>query len=131
MKKFLFIFLILLSTSAFAEDIRDIKIDGQEFVAFDTQSAMKLLRMRMDYPKLELEIDRLKELVALKDQEISLLTDIQSNNKEQINLLIERNTDLQKQILHKDAWWKSPWLWAAVGVAAGSAICISVGYAVK
>lgn len=128
-----FLIVLFLSTSVFSAeiDVRDIKIDGADFVAFDHQSALKLLQMRMDYPKLELKIDRLNELVILKDQEISLLDKIQENHKKQIFILVEKNVSLQKKIDTVDAWYNSKWLWTGIGILIGTGVTIGVAYAVK
>lgn len=112
-------------------DVRDINIDGKDFVAFDQQSALKLLQMRMDYPKLELKIDQLNSLVLLKDQEIVLLDRIQENHKKQISILVERNTALQKRIDTIDAWYNSRWLWTGIGIVIGTGVTIGIAYAVK
>jgi len=126
------LFLLAFSQSAVADaDIRPIEIDGKPFVAFDRESAQKLLQMRIDFPLQELKLQKLAELVTNYSQELVLSDRALSIANEQNTTLLESNSNLQDRINSLDSWWRSPWLWVCVGIVVGTATTIAVTYAVN
>lgn len=140
MKTAIVFFVVLLVVPCYAqnsaeqpitEDFRAIEIDGKPFVAFDVASAQVLLQMRMDYPKLELQLVKSKELIEIKDQEIFALGEANTNLNQQIVEFKNQNVELQKQIEKRDSWYRSPYLWFTVGVVAGAALAVGLTYAIN
>ncbi len=112
-------------------DSRAITIDGKPFVAFDRESAQKLLQMRIDFPKLELTIQKQNELLHTKSSEISVLESSLTNLYTQKEILLTESINLHKRLVAAYAWYKSPYLWVCVGLVVGTSATILVMYATK
>jgi hypothetical protein len=127
------IFLFLISSLALSAepDIRTTVIDNKPFVCLDIPSSQTLLQMRMDYPKLQLEVDSLKKLSGIRLLEINKLTGINTNLNQQKEVLTIQSVALQKELSKANAWYKSPWLWSAIGVAIGVGLTVGVTYLVR
>lgn len=106
-------------------------IDGEECMCLRSPDAFDLLQMRLKYPKLQLKIEKLEEMIDLKNQEIGILDDIGANKEEQIQALVIENTRLHNKILEEDRWYNSAWFWATVGVIVGAGTAILIVYGVQ
>lgn len=113
--------LSILSASAFADelDVQVHAIDGKEYVCFTEADAQALLQIRIDFPKLELKVKNLAELVTVKEQEIVTMTRMLKIRDEQIVSMTEETVALQKQLESLNAWYRSPYLWVGVGLVVG------------
>ena len=107
-------------------DIRAIQLDGKDFVAFDPEYASMLLQMRMDYPKLELRITKLVKLLDIRGLLVKKSLEMNANMEEQLGIKDTILVGLQAQINDAYSFWRSPYLWFAVGVvlATGTTILI-------
>ena len=112
-------------------DVRAHNIDGKDYVCFTTQDAHALLQLRIDYPKLELKIKTLEELVNIKEEEKLALLRANTNLNEQIAFFTKENVRLQERLNSADAWYKSPYLWFCVGLVVGTGAAVATVYAVK
>ncbi len=112
-------------------DARAITIDGKPFVAFDQESARKLLQMRLDFPKLEITVQKQKELLQVRSKELDVLHSVLANLTSQKSILLDETVNLHKQIALAYAWYKNPYLWACVGVVLGTGATILVMYATQ
>lgn len=126
-------FFTLLPFLSLAEEMRVFpqNIDNEEYVCFDDTSAWKLLQMRIDFPKLQLKLNKQTKLIELKTEEISVLLNMNDNLDEQVTLVTKQKVALEMKINRLDAWYKSWWFWLGVGVLVGTGTTIGVVYAVK
>ena len=75
-------------------------------------------------PKLEQRIELEKKRTELLSQEVATsdkIADVWRTTAEQ----------QAKALAQKDAWWKSPYLWTAVGFVVGAATTVGISIAVK
>jgi len=112
-------------------DVRVQIIDGKKFVCFTEADSLVLLQMRLDYPKLQLQLVKQDELIMIKDQEITALTVVQRNLNDQIKFYKEENAKLQKEVDSSMAWYRSPYLWFGVGAMVATGASIGIFYAAK
>lgn len=112
-------------------DARPVDIDGEPFVAFDVNSAQILLQMRVDFPKLKLEIVKLKDQIDVRGQELAAALSANDNLVQQKDFLTNRIGDLEEQISNKDAWYRSPYLWFTCGLIVGVGATVAIVYAVN
>jgi hypothetical protein len=124
----------ILAFPAFADgppDLRKVVIDGNEFVAFTPKDAQALLDLRLKFPGYKSKMLNLEKQIANKTNQISNLELSNSNLLEQKSALSEHVANLELEIERQDAWYKSPYLWFAVGLALGTTGTIAVVYLVK
>jgi len=112
-------------------DSRSILLDGKPFVAFDLESAQRLLQMRIDFPKIQLKLVNLEDLVEVKDLEIATLLTANDTLLETKNFLKTTVIDLQGRLDDTATWYRSPYFWYAVGLATGVGITVAIVYAVN
>lgn len=103
-----------------------IEWEGIKYILMDENTATIFFDRFDKYPKLELKINKLSELVTLYSKQLTLNTDININLQEQNNLVIKENVGLKKIISKGDPWWKSPILWTILGVLAGAGTTIAI-----
>lgn len=122
---------LLFSVPAFASDIRAIKLEDKDAICFDVDTSKILLQQSINYIKLNTEIGLLDEqltvlkaqiqkqdeLLVIKDKEFAVVSDIAAN--------------LQKRVDSATAWYKSPYLWTAIGFVVGVGVSIGIYYAVE
>jgi len=113
------------------EDIRSMSIDGVDFVAFDRESALFLLGLRVKYPKLELQLKNQDQLIKLRGVRISLLEKNLVNMNDQKVYLQDEINGLTAALDTQTAWYKSPYLWFSVGVVLGIGTTVLVVYGVS
>lgn len=118
-------------SSIHKEDVRSITIDGKDFVAFDRKSALFLLDLRVKYPKLKLQLLNHENLIKLKNTRLVLLDKNLLNLSSQKDVLFEQVMGLTQELNNRDVWYKSPYLWFSVGLAAGIVTTIFVVYGVS
>jgi len=133
---FILIFMFVVPVTTFADDppvldIEKFTKDGKDYVGFLPADAQTLLQYRIDLPKLKLEITKFKDLVKIKDAEITTLTSANATLLETKQFLITENVRLQKEFDNRDVWYKSPYLWFSVGLVLGTAATVTVVYLVK
>jgi hypothetical protein len=107
-------------------DIRVLQADGKEFVAFEPKYAQMLLQMRLDYPKLELKIEKLVTLLNIRGKLVEKALEMNANLEDQLKVKDDVLIGLQEKINNADSFWRSPYLWFAVGIvlATGTTILI-------
>lgn len=133
MKALSIILIILCSPLAFSadEDIFTTDINGNTYICMTPEKAMKLLEIYKDYPNIQLKLKATEDLLKNKEEQIVVLTDLNTNLTQQLTQTKNMNAALQEEINKANAWWKSPWLWSAVGIVIGTAATIGIVYAVK
>jgi hypothetical protein len=112
-------------------DARKQIIDSKEYVCFDTDSARCLLQEHIDYPKLKLDLKRHKELVVIKDKQINVLTNANTNLTDQIDIQGKEIIRLTEVVEDSEKWYKNSYLWFGIGVLAGVGTTVAILYAVK
>ena len=124
--RYLLVFLLLLvPLSAFSEDdIRAHVIDSKKFVCFDEPSALKVLNLRLQFPKLERKITLLEEKLGIKNNEIALLQKNTLILQEKLGIIVTETIILQESLEQSHAWYRSPWVWFGVGLVTGGAIAL-------
>lgn len=124
---------VVFTTPVYADgiDVRVIDIEGKPFVAFDREAAQELLQMRIDFPVMELKLDKLSALVTGLNQENRLLSENLDLSKAGNAVLVEENVDLKDTIRSLDSWWRNPWFWFGVGIVCGTGATIAIVYAVN
>ena len=131
---FIFSFVALAQEPIKASDPPDVRvqvIDGNKFVCFTQADSLVLLQMRLDYPKMQLNLVKQDELIGIKNQETTALTVVQNNLNDQIKFYKEENVRLQKEIDSSMAWYRSPYLWFGVGAIVATGASIGIFYAAK
>lgn len=135
---YLIAFFLLPPCSSLAQDSEPIKInvrvetfDGIEHLCLEEPDARDMFKMRLTYPKLQLKIDKLEKLLKIKDLEINALEGIKENMLLQKEALEEQNIALQKRLDDTNSFWKSPYLWASIGVLLGVGLTLGVVYGVS
>ena len=127
--------IILCATVATAQDtppdVRAYNIDGKSYVCFVPADAQTLLQLRIDCPKIQLELDKYKELVNVKDGEVLALTNMKDNLSQQVAVYSSEVTELSKELASANAWYKNPWLWFGVGAVVGTGASIAVLHATR
>jgi hypothetical protein len=117
------------------KDIREVKVDGEDWVAFAPKPAQMLLELNIKFPLLERQLANMTELKLNKDKEIRILTGMNDNLKQQKVSLIDENKGLRIQLDEKNEFWyklwRSPYLWFCVGLVVGGATTVVIVYAVK
>ena len=83
------------------------------------------------YPKLELKIEKLSELINLYSEQLRVNTEINTNLQEQNGLVIEENTGLKKIIDEGDPWYESWWFLMGLGFVCGTGLTIGIMKIVK
>lgn len=132
MKAFLALFLVLSpSQICYAADPVKHVIDEKEFVCFEVPDAQRLLQIYINFPKLELKIGVLEKLDVNLTAQIQKTTELQDNMVKQAELFQGMTVELQKKLDSMDAWYRSPYLWFAVGVVVSSGVSLGVYYLVK
>ena len=145
MKHLLIIICLLFSVTTYADDIdwenikigdhqvdaREIILDNLPFVAFDRDSAQRLLQMRVDFPKMELKLEKTAELLTGLNHEIRLLDKANLNLIEQSVQLVNGNIELQQALDDRDRWYKSPYFTFVCGLLIGAGGAITMFYIAK
>lgn len=119
---------LLLSSLGYAQEVdsRVTEIDGKTFVCFDEEFSRNLLQIRINYPKLTLKIEKLEELISVKEQQLTKYATAEVQLQEQIKFLSKENANLNLQISQNGAWYKSPYLWFSFGLLVATATTITV-----
>jgi len=112
-------------------DVQAHVIDGKSYVCFVTADAQTLLQLRIDCPKLQLAIDQYRELVTLKNGQITTLTGLNLNLSQQADVYKSEMVRLNEALASANAWYRNPYLWFGVGVVVGTGASIAIFYAVK
>lgn len=122
--------LILVSALLLADPIVH-DIDGSKFVCFDKQWAQELLQLRVDFPKLKLQVEELKKLVDNQDQQIKAYDELKTNYETQITGFAEEIRLLNTRIISEQAWYKNRWFIYGLGIVSGIGLSIGAYYIVK
>lgn len=108
-----------------------IEWEGIKYILMDADTATIFFERFDKYPKLELKIEKLSELVTLYSKQLTLNTEINTNLQEQNNLVIKENVGLKKILAEGDPWYEHPVLWAVIGLVCGTGITIGIMKIVK
>jgi hypothetical protein len=109
-------------------DVRITTLDAKKFLCFDQPSANKLLQMRIDIPKLKLQIDKTVELVGIKDAEIIKLLEGSELRRQQLGEYEIEVVRLTEELNSARAWYLNPWMWGVIGVVLGAGATIGIYY---
>lgn len=123
----IFLFIPVLQPLAFAEEVDDIRaftIEGKKFVCFDEPSALKVLRLRLEFPKLQSKLLLLQEKIDIKNAEVETLNRTGLILQSKLGIVVNENVSLYQKLEKANAWYKSPWLWFGVGILVGGAIAV-------
>lgn len=112
-------------------DVRVVSIDDDKWLAFTMEDAKALLKMRLDYPKMELVLERFSDSLRIKEKIILNQEGIIANQGEQIFVLEGDNTKLRKELNSERKWYKDPWFWFAMGLVLGGGTVAAVTWSVK
>jgi len=125
MSKLLIVVSMLLSMSVYAvDDIRAHDIDGKKFVCFEEPAALKVLKLRLEYPKLIKKSALLEEKLGIKIKEVEILESNIEVLETKVGIVVEGNVALAEKLEEKNAWWRNPTLWFGVGIITGAALAI-------
>lgn len=98
---------------------------------FPMASARDLLEKRKLLPVREKELEKTQGLLKLRDERITIL-EANVKTSEEIADAWKGTAEQQAKALAQDSpWWRSPYLWMAVGFAAGVATTVGVTVAIK
>lgn len=111
--------------------VKVVELQGIKHVCLTQEDAHKLLQIQLNYPKLELQLKKYKELVSIQEKEVSSLGNIHNNLNQQIMVLKTRNVYLQDQINSSNSWWKSAWFLVGVGFVLGIGSTIAISYSIR
>lgn len=118
--------LYILMLLALASDPVVHDIDGNKFVCFDKQWAQDLLQLRVDFPKLQKQVEELKNLVTNQDQQIKAYDSLKDNYEMQITGFAEEIRLLNTKIQDEKAWYKNRWFIYGLGFVSGIALTVGV-----
>ena len=111
-------------------DIQKTIIDGKEYVAFTPDDAKYLLELRIKFPVQQEKIKGLEDLVLNKTKQIKIMDTMLENKNQQVTLLTDRAIYLEEELDSATAWYRSPYLWTAIGIVLGCVATISIVKAV-
>jgi hypothetical protein len=98
---------------------------------FPMAGARDLLEKRKLLPIKEKELEKTEGLLKLKEERIGIL-EANVKTSEEIADAWKGTAEQQAKALAQDnPWWRSPYLWMAVGFAAGVATTVGVTVAIK
>lgn len=101
------------------------------YVCFDVDSARCLLKMRKNYPKLELRLNRSLKLNNLRLKQITTLEEMNINRGVQVDALTKEVVSWQKKYNSRDSFWRSPYLWFGIGLVLGIGSTVGIVYLVR
>ena len=104
------------------DEVTTSAISGDTYVCFVPDSAKCFLQMKINYPKLELNIDKLEELSSVYKKQIEKVVDINENMLAQNELFSKEIEGLKTKLDRRDSFWSSPQLWFWVGVVVGGGV---------
>lgn len=104
--------------------------DGQRGVWFRLSAADKIRKMKLELPELRLQIEKyelaeeerqsevreLKMAIELQKSSLMALESTIENHAKEAREAEERAKAAEDEL---DKWYRSPWLWGAVGIAVG------------
>ncbi len=112
-------------------DVKVIQQNKNSYVCFPPADAQKLLQLRLDFPNLQLKLEKLESLVLLADtqrQKLQLqLDDVSLALSEQY----EVNTQLEQELEQKPEWYKNTTFYALVGFVSGVFLGVVVDQVAK
>ena len=112
-------------------DVRKVEINNQEYIAFTPPDAQYLLQLRINFPVYKEKIKVLEELTLNQSSQIKVLSDMTVNLNTQLDIMKDQNAFLQEELDKTDVWYKSPWLWGAIGIVLGCLATIGIAEAVN
>jgi len=140
MKKFVCLFLIAFLVPPVAAqdseelpevpelDIRKVVFDGEPFVAFTKKDTKSLLQMRIDFPKIELKLEKKSILLESAELQIEKTYSLAKNALEQKEILKSDNIRLQKKLDDAGSWYRHPIFWTIIGTVLGGGATVAVVY---
>ena len=105
--------------------------DGESFVCFSLDDSKLLLKLRLSFEEQKKQLDKYKEWIDVKKQQIEKLDVANSLLEAKVEAFQTENANLRMEMQTQDSWWKSPYLWFTVGIIAGSGMGIAIFYAAK
>jgi hypothetical protein len=98
---------------------------------FPMGSAKRILKTVKEHPIKMKELAKTQDLLQLRDARIGLLEKNNSTNEQIAEIWRTTAQDQAKALGQRDPWWRSPYLWTAVGFAVGAAVTVGIAVAVK
>lgn len=112
-------------------ETRNYTLDGVPGVWLPMANARKLLEDVAQLPKIREQLNLLQQRLDI-EKERSTMLERNVQTVERIALVWKSTAESQAEtIAKKDAWWKSPYLWLAIGVVVGTSATIGITYAVR
>lgn len=122
---------VFLCSSTYASDIMATKIEEKDFVCFDVDTSKILLQQSINYPKLNLELGLLEQQMETIREQLKVKDDLIVIKEKEFTVVSNLAADLQHRVDSANAWYKSPYLWTAVGFVVGVGVSIGIYYAVE
>ena len=107
------------------------EISGCDYLCLKPVLAKEMFVLYETYPDLQLRLGKSLELLEVRADTIQLMANIHINLGDQKIVLQEEVIGLRNTINTMDAWYKSPYLWACVGIVLGVGLTVGVTYAVN
>lgn len=105
--------------------------EGHKGMWFPMDSARQLLKDVKLLKATQATLKKTEDRLGL-EQERTKLLDKNVKSSEQISELWKKTAEQQaKALAQKDSWWKSPYLWTAVGFVVGAATTVGITFAVN
>jgi hypothetical protein len=129
--RWLAVFVLLISTPSFAWNPCVHDIDGNKFVCWNEKEAQDLLRIVVEFPKLQDQLKIMNDMNLNLQLQISEEKEMNDNLKQQILQYENINVKLQAKLNASNHWYNSKVLWTAVGLVLGVGVTIGISFAVK
>jgi len=97
----------------------------------DQPTAQALVQRYVQYHKLELKLKLVEDANKELQLAITELDVVVDSLKSQLKTMNVQLSATRAELTKVTAWYRSPWLWAAVGLVAGSVATIGVAAALK
>lgn len=106
-------------------------IKGTKYLLLDEPSAKEYLTFKLECPKLKLMLEKKDTLLVIKNKEIQTLEELNINDILQKEALEDEVITLHEQQMSANAWYRSPYLWTAIGLLCGIGLTLGVLYGVQ
>ncbi len=125
--------LLLWAPTAEAQDAQamqhpDTSVEG---MWLELEYARSLLELASTDGERVREVALLEQGLRLKTMEISFLRDaheLASQSRLALESVVSRAVEGRRRAENRlDAWWRQPWLWAAVGLVLGAGVVLAIG----
>lgn len=102
------------------------EIDGKKFVCFNEMEAQQVLRIVVEFPKLQDQLKLLNDMNLNLKLQVDEQNEMNDNLKKQIVNYEKENVALQAKAAEGSRWYNSKILWLSIGLVVGSGIAVGV-----